>query len=216
MHEWNAGTPGTVTVVGLAEGGGGELSGCNSQDLSMLLRLQGPEALAEVCLLALVIGGPLSSSFSLPASAARCFSFPTVELKTRLFSPSIGSPSIRPPPQEDTKLLFHYLFVTRSLCAGLYRRHPSCWCDGHIEGRHACAGEVRVDCAVPAVASRGLRSGRDPAQLERRPRGTPVAVSGFTRAPVAHVCAWSRLTTSGACQLTSGNASILGVHYSFH
>lgn len=47
-HEWSAGTPGMVTVVGLREGADGELSDCNSRDLSMLLRLQGPEALAEV------------------------------------------------------------------------------------------------------------------------------------------------------------------------
>lgn len=47
-HEWYSGEPRMVNVVGLREGGGGELSGCNSQDLSMLLRLQGPEALAEV------------------------------------------------------------------------------------------------------------------------------------------------------------------------
>lgn len=47
-HEWGAGTPGMMTVVGLREGADGELSDCNSRDLSMLLRLQGPEALAEV------------------------------------------------------------------------------------------------------------------------------------------------------------------------
>ncbi|CAM9444106.1 unnamed protein product, partial [Ectocarpus sp. 12 AP-2014] len=45
--EWSAGTPGMMTVVGLREGADGELSDCNSRDLSMLLRLQGPEALAE-------------------------------------------------------------------------------------------------------------------------------------------------------------------------
>lgn len=46
--EWHAGESGMVNVVGLREGGGGELSDCNGRDLSMLLRLQGPEALAEV------------------------------------------------------------------------------------------------------------------------------------------------------------------------
>ncbi len=39
-----------MTVLGLRDGGEGEESDCNSQDLSMLLRLEGPEALAEVCL----------------------------------------------------------------------------------------------------------------------------------------------------------------------
>ncbi|CBJ31518.1 expressed unknown protein [Ectocarpus siliculosus] len=49
-HEWSAGTPGMMTVVGLREGADGELSDCNSRDLSMLLRLQGPEALAEAAM----------------------------------------------------------------------------------------------------------------------------------------------------------------------
>jgi len=35
-------------VLGLRDGGEGEESDCNSQDLSLLLRLQGPEAFAEV------------------------------------------------------------------------------------------------------------------------------------------------------------------------
>lgn len=48
--EWYAGESRTVTVVGLKAEGGGEESDCNSQDLSILLRLQGPEALAEVTL----------------------------------------------------------------------------------------------------------------------------------------------------------------------
>lgn len=47
-HEWYAGEPRMVNVVGMSEGHGGELADCNSKDLSMLLRLQGPEALAEV------------------------------------------------------------------------------------------------------------------------------------------------------------------------
>ncbi|CAN0389991.1 unnamed protein product [Pylaiella littoralis] len=46
-----------VNVVGLAEGGDGELSDCNSQDLSMLVRLQGPEALAEIRLIACQLTG---------------------------------------------------------------------------------------------------------------------------------------------------------------
>lgn len=46
--EWYAEEARTVTVVGLTAAGGGEESDCNSQDLSILLRLQGPEALAEV------------------------------------------------------------------------------------------------------------------------------------------------------------------------
>ncbi|CAN0306434.1 unnamed protein product, partial [Ectocarpus sp. 12 AP-2014] len=37
----------TVTVVGLKAQGEGEESDCNSQNLSILVRLQGPEALAE-------------------------------------------------------------------------------------------------------------------------------------------------------------------------
>lgn len=37
-----------MTIVGLKEGGDGEESDCNAEDLSMLFRLQGPEALAEV------------------------------------------------------------------------------------------------------------------------------------------------------------------------
>eukprot|EP00752_Nemacystus_decipiens_P005505 g4981.t1 len=49
-HEWRVGEPRMVNVVGLREGGGGELSDCNSEDLSMLLRLQGPEALAEAAI----------------------------------------------------------------------------------------------------------------------------------------------------------------------
>ncbi|CAM9772851.1 unnamed protein product [Scytosiphon promiscuus] len=47
---WNAGESRTVTVVGLRgdEGGDvGEESDCHSQDITMLLRLEGPEALAE-------------------------------------------------------------------------------------------------------------------------------------------------------------------------
>lgn len=47
-NPWRAGTAAMVNVVGLREGGDGEMSDCNSEDLSMLLRFQGPEALAEV------------------------------------------------------------------------------------------------------------------------------------------------------------------------
>lgn len=47
-EEWPAGEARAVTVVGLKEGGNGEESDCNAGDLSMLFRLQGPEALAEV------------------------------------------------------------------------------------------------------------------------------------------------------------------------
>ena len=46
--EWYAGDARTVTIVGLKADGGGEESDCSSDDLSILLRLQGPEALAEV------------------------------------------------------------------------------------------------------------------------------------------------------------------------
>ena len=46
--EWPSGEARAVTVVGLKEGGNGEESDCNARDLSMLFRLQGPEALAEV------------------------------------------------------------------------------------------------------------------------------------------------------------------------
>lgn len=60
-HEWHAGKPRMVNVVGMREGGGGELSDCNSKDLSMLVRLQGPEALAEVHTGVLVLR-PLSSA----------------------------------------------------------------------------------------------------------------------------------------------------------
>eukprot|EP00903_Cladosiphon_okamuranus_P007973 g7695.t1 len=49
-REWQAGKPRMVNVVGLREGGGGELADCDSKDLSMLLRLQGPEALAEAAI----------------------------------------------------------------------------------------------------------------------------------------------------------------------
>lgn len=48
---WNVGESRTVTVLGLngeGDGDGGEESDCNSEDITMLLRLQGPEALAEV------------------------------------------------------------------------------------------------------------------------------------------------------------------------
>lgn len=47
-EEWPAGEARAVTIVGLKEGGNGEESDCNAADLSMLFRLQGPEALAEV------------------------------------------------------------------------------------------------------------------------------------------------------------------------
>ncbi len=46
--EWYAEDTRTVTIVGLRAEGNGEQSNCNSHDLSILLRLQGPEALAEV------------------------------------------------------------------------------------------------------------------------------------------------------------------------
>lgn len=45
---WYAGESKTVTVLGLKADGQGKESNCNSEDLSLLLRLQGPEALAEV------------------------------------------------------------------------------------------------------------------------------------------------------------------------
>ncbi|CAM9947552.1 unnamed protein product, partial [Ectocarpus fasciculatus] len=45
--EWSARESRTVTVVGLKAEGEGEESDCNSQNLSILVRLQGPEALAE-------------------------------------------------------------------------------------------------------------------------------------------------------------------------
>ncbi|CAM9822703.1 unnamed protein product [Ectocarpus sp. 6 AP-2014] len=45
--EWCARESRTVTVVGLKAQGEGEESDCNSQNLSILVRLQGPEALAE-------------------------------------------------------------------------------------------------------------------------------------------------------------------------
>ncbi|CAM9836849.1 unnamed protein product [Scytosiphon promiscuus] len=47
-YQWTAGTVAAVNVVGLREGGNGEMSDCDSEDLSMLVRFQGPEALAEV------------------------------------------------------------------------------------------------------------------------------------------------------------------------
>ncbi|CAN0079946.1 unnamed protein product, partial [Pylaiella littoralis] len=50
QYEWHTETSGMVNVIGLAEGGNGELSDCSSQDLSMLVRLQGPEALAEAAI----------------------------------------------------------------------------------------------------------------------------------------------------------------------
>lgn len=37
-----------MTIIGLEEGGGGKESDCDSGNLSILLRLQGPEALALV------------------------------------------------------------------------------------------------------------------------------------------------------------------------
>lgn len=37
-----------MTVVGLKAEGGGEESDCDSHDISILARLQGPEALSEV------------------------------------------------------------------------------------------------------------------------------------------------------------------------
>lgn len=46
--EWHAGDVQTVTVVGLRDGGDGKEADCDARDLSMLLRLQGEEALAEV------------------------------------------------------------------------------------------------------------------------------------------------------------------------
>lgn len=45
---WHAGESKTVTVVGLKADGGGEESDCDSHNISILVRLQGPEALAEV------------------------------------------------------------------------------------------------------------------------------------------------------------------------
>lgn len=45
---WRSGEARTVTVVGLKAEGGGEESDCDSHDISILLRLQGPEALSEV------------------------------------------------------------------------------------------------------------------------------------------------------------------------
>lgn len=45
---WYAGESRTVTVVGLKAEGGGEESDCDSHDVSILIRQQGPEALAEV------------------------------------------------------------------------------------------------------------------------------------------------------------------------
>ncbi|CAM9166423.1 unnamed protein product [Scytosiphon promiscuus] len=44
--EWYAGEARTVTIIGLEKGKGGEESDCDSGNLSILLRLQGPEALA--------------------------------------------------------------------------------------------------------------------------------------------------------------------------
>lgn len=72
-HEWHAGKPRMVNVVGLREGGGGELSDCNSQDLSMLLRLQGPEALAEVREGVLALQ-PRSSARPVPGCTLSCVS----------------------------------------------------------------------------------------------------------------------------------------------
>lgn len=47
---WHSGGSKTVTVVGLKAKGDGEESDCDSHDISILARLQGPEALAEVIL----------------------------------------------------------------------------------------------------------------------------------------------------------------------
>lgn len=56
---WHAGEAQTVTVVGLREGGEGEEADCNAQDLSMLFRLQGEEALAEVTMTFVALTGSL-------------------------------------------------------------------------------------------------------------------------------------------------------------
>lgn len=48
VGEWVAGELKTVTVIGLRDQGHGEESDCDARDLTMLLRLQGPEAIAEV------------------------------------------------------------------------------------------------------------------------------------------------------------------------
>ncbi|CAM9780585.1 unnamed protein product [Ascophyllum nodosum] len=45
--DWYAGEARLIKVIGLREEGDGEEADCNAEDLSILLRMQGPEALAE-------------------------------------------------------------------------------------------------------------------------------------------------------------------------
>lgn len=63
--DWQAGETRVLKVIGLREGGDGEQADCNAADLSILIRIQGPEALAQVWQQQLAVDGsgrvPLST-----------------------------------------------------------------------------------------------------------------------------------------------------------